>query len=373
MWKVAFDHLTEIDLQQLVDNAVPESRQLDYKQALWADTGDGHREYLRDLGAFANAQGGDLVVGMVEVEGTASELIGLYVTDPLGLQITLENRHRNRIEPPILGIRMRWIELANSRRVLVIRVPSSLSGPHRDRQDGHFFIRGETRKDQMGIHELRDAFVGADQLIDRLRRLHATAVDVPHRIELPFEISNDPAAIVSVMPLDVLRARRDLDVGIGQAVSPYWPGAIGRNFDLTLEGVILRVAGDPVRSFVLTHRQGRVDSFWTVGHDSTFMGKGSARFVFPDHFNAGLIDVVTATLARMQQYGVGGPWVIMTSLVGIAGAQLPMSVTTLEASVPTRRRIAHLPDVIGEQIDQAALLPVFKAFCRAFGRERPTV
>ena len=73
----------------------------------------------------------------------------------------------------------------------------------------------------------------------------------------------------------------------------------------------------------------------------------------------------------MDGLGVAGPWVVMTSLVRITGANLPTSRSTLEAGLPTRRKDAHLPDVIGERVDEASLLPVFKAFWRVFGRERP--
>ena len=371
MRNIDFDDLTEAHLQRMVEDAVPESRQLEYKLALWADTGDGHREYVRDLSSFANAQGGDLLVGMAEVGSIASNLFGIEVANLPKLQEALENRHRNRIEPPITGIRMRCVDLANGRQALVIRVPSSLSGPHRDRQDGHFFVRGETRKDQMGIHELRDAFVGSDQLIDRLRRLHAAAVDVMHRPELPFVISADPAAVISVMPLDVLRARRDLDLAYGNAVSAHWPGAAGRTWDLILEGLVLRVASDPVCSFALSHRQGRVDAFWTIGSKRPDHGQDDVLLVSLEKFEIGLRDIVKATQVQLGQHGVVGPWIIMTSLVGIAGARLPMSLATLETNPPVPRQTASLPDVIGEQIDEVFLLPVFKAFSRVFGRERP--
>ena len=104
---------------------MPEGRNLEYKRDLWAEAGKGHREYIRDLGAFANAGAGDLVLGLAERDGVAAELIGLDVADPQRLQTALENRHRNRIEPRIAGIRMRWIVLAIGRQTLVIRVPAA--------------------------------------------------------------------------------------------------------------------------------------------------------------------------------------------------------------------------------------------------------
>ena len=39
MRNIDLDDLTEADLQRLVNDAVPEGRQLEYKQALWAETG----------------------------------------------------------------------------------------------------------------------------------------------------------------------------------------------------------------------------------------------------------------------------------------------------------------------------------------------
>ena len=371
MRNIALDDLTEADLQQLVDDAVPEGRDLEYKRDLWADIGDGPREYIRDLGAFANAGGGDLIVGLAERDGVAADLIGLDVADPQGLQTALENRHRNRIEPRIAGIRMRWIVLANGRQTLVIRVPGSLSGPHRDRQDGHFFVRGETRKDQMGIDGLRDAFIGADQLIERLRRLHAAAVDVGSRPELPFTVSEDPAAVVSVMPLDVLRARRDLEITEGESVQAHVLGSSGANWNVILEGIVWNTVPEPTRSFAITHRQGRVDAFWTIGSDRIVHQPEAVRLSFPTDFERGLLSMVAAAQVRLRQYGVDGPWIVMTSLIGIAGVRLPASQSTMAASPPTRRRDAHLPDVLGERINDVILLPVFKAFHRVFGRVRP--
>lgn len=368
---IDINRLAESDLQGLIADGVPEGHQLEYKRELWPETGDGQKEYLNDLAAFANASGGDLVIGMAEKDSVATDLVGLDVVSPQALQTALENRSRNRIEPPVQGIRMRWIVLANGRQALVIRVPSSLSGPHRDRQSGHFFIRGETRKDQMGIHELRDAFFGSEHLTERLRQLHLKAVDIAHRPELPFDISPDPAAIVSVMPLDVLRARRELSLTVNDSVQAYLPVTGGLDWNLILEGVVWNTVPEPVQAFALTHRQGRVDAYWTLPNLLYGPGTVSRPIVSAAHFEDGLKWTIAAAQKKLGGLGVAGPWIVMTSLVGIAGANLPMSPATQEASPPTRRAAAHLPEVFGERVNECLLLPVFDAFWRVFGRERP--
>lgn len=303
LYEIQINLLAESDLQRLVADGVPEGHQVEYKRDLWPETGDGQKEYLNDLAAFANASGGDLIIGMAETDSIATDLVGLDIASPQALQAALENRSRNRLEPPVQGIRMRWIGLANDRQVLVIRVPSSLSGPHRDRQSGHFFIRGETRKDQMGIHELRDAFLGSEHLAERLRQLHLKAVEVAHRPELPFDISPDPAAVVSVMPLDVLRARRELSLTINDGVQAYLPVAGGCDWNIILEGVIWNARPGPVQAFALTHRPGRVDAYWTLPNALYGSGTVSRPIVSTTRFEDGLKWMIAAAQEKL------GGWV----------------------------------------------------------------
>lgn len=185
-------------------------------------------------------------------------------------------------------------------------------------------------------------------------------------------VSDDPVAVVSVMPLDVLRARRDLDLDYAQAVMFSVQILVAAIMISFWKGVIWRVASDPVSSLALSYRRGRLGAFWTIGSKRQDRGTNDVRLVFPDKFEAGVRDMVNAIRVRLRQHGVGGPWIVMTSLIGLAGSRLRMNVTTMETNPPVRRSTVPLPDIIGECINEAALLSVFKAFWRVFGRRRPT-
>jgi hypothetical protein len=54
------------DLRLLVDNRVPESFHLEFKQTAYGRAPDERREMLRDITALANADGGYLIIGMRE-------------------------------------------------------------------------------------------------------------------------------------------------------------------------------------------------------------------------------------------------------------------------------------------------------------------
>ena len=364
--EIDFDALAVDDLRRLVDNQVPESRMLEYKQDFWKADRDGTKEFLADIVAFANTQGGNLVVGIQETSGLPSVLGGVALADPDAKIQGLEAQLRDRVEPRINGIRIRWIEIGSGVGALILRIPSSLAGPHRDKVTGRFHARNNGGKYEIDVQELRDAFAGGEQLTARLRQLHMDTIEAPGTDKIGFALPKDPIAIASVIPVDVFRARRDLEITCENAVMSYWPRTASRNWDLVLEGIVWStlVQDGLIGSYAVTHRTGRVDGLWTIGGERQVGGGNPVLMVFAPSFERGLLDTVNATQTRLKLHGVDGPWVVQASLISIAG-------TRLAKSQPTIRRIVHLPEVIGQSITEADLLPIVRAFWRVYGLERP--
>ena len=71
------------DLQLLVSNKVQEGTQLDYKLTEPEKNDDGKKEFLKDVSAFANTNGGYLIYGVEEQEinkkktGFAERVVGI--------------------------------------------------------------------------------------------------------------------------------------------------------------------------------------------------------------------------------------------------------------------------------------------------------
>jgi predicted HTH transcriptional regulator len=55
--------VTETDLRQILESGVEEQKHLDYKAELYAKNDAGQKDFLIDVCAFANAEGGILLIG----------------------------------------------------------------------------------------------------------------------------------------------------------------------------------------------------------------------------------------------------------------------------------------------------------------------
>ena len=68
--------LASADLQALIDDAVSESSEIEFKERVGTND-EAKREFLADVSSFANAGGGDLLVGIRERKGIATSFTDL--------------------------------------------------------------------------------------------------------------------------------------------------------------------------------------------------------------------------------------------------------------------------------------------------------
>src|SRR2546421_9344316 len=99
--------IEESDLQMLVDNAVREGREVEYKEALIIQTEGQKQEFLNDVSSFANTTGGYLLYGIKESKADAGrpiEVCGLKDDNP-GKRIgDMENIIRTGLDPQLYGV-----------------------------------------------------------------------------------------------------------------------------------------------------------------------------------------------------------------------------------------------------------------------------
>ncbi|MDV3348326.1 ATP-binding protein [Leptothoe sp. LEGE 181152] len=126
------------DIQVLVDNEVPEGKQLDYKKKLPANSDGDKKEFLADIVSFANTSGGDIIYGVSETANdTNSDIEIAYQVSGLGAInfddeiLRLDNILRDGISPRIVGIQIRGIKTNEADpKVIIIRIPKSWNSPH---------------------------------------------------------------------------------------------------------------------------------------------------------------------------------------------------------------------------------------------------
>ncbi|MGH6970191.1 MAG: AlbA family DNA-binding domain-containing protein, partial [Caulobacteraceae bacterium] len=151
--------MTLSDVEALVTNAVAESRTLEFKAQLPGQKDEQKREFLYDVSALANTDGGDLIFGVEEAKGgVAKAVTGATLTEPLDATVRrLEQILASCVEPRLVGVRFRTFSLSKNTAVLLMRVPASFAAPHWARLGGthRFYRRSSNSKAEMDIHELR--------------------------------------------------------------------------------------------------------------------------------------------------------------------------------------------------------------------------
>jgi predicted HTH transcriptional regulator len=100
--------VTEIDLRTLLESGMEEHKHLDYKADLYPNNDAGQKDFLIDVCAFANAEGGILLIGVPELRDPvagqptgipdASKLEGIALTNPDSILLSYDSRVVSSVE-----------------------------------------------------------------------------------------------------------------------------------------------------------------------------------------------------------------------------------------------------------------------------------
>jgi hypothetical protein len=198
---VPFDEVTESSLRQLIADEVVESRTIEYKE-LVPDTRDGRKDFLADVSSFANAVGGDLVLGVRESGGRPVALVGLGNRDQIDDEKQrVENLLRDGIDPPLSLVQMKDVLLETGSFCLVLRIPRSWHPPHMVALNGRFYSRNSVGKYPLDVSELRQIFARNETTAERIRRFRAERLAKIVAAETPCPLKGTGRVVVHVIPL----------------------------------------------------------------------------------------------------------------------------------------------------------------------------
>ena len=148
----------------------PEGYALDFKREIDLRTDKGKFEIAADVTSFANDAGGDIFIGIDEESGVASAVVCFCenVADALDRQLAQSLQGRT---DPRVPFRTHPVRIGDGRVVLVVRVPRSGAAPHAVRHDDNlrFFGRNRTGKYPLNVAQIRERFLAAGSLEERLR------------------------------------------------------------------------------------------------------------------------------------------------------------------------------------------------------------
>ena len=160
------------DIAPFIELQEPESAALDYKLTL-TGTDREKAELAKDISAFANSQGGYLLIGIQEKSGRPVQVSGIEMTlGNVRVEDWVEQVLNSNISPKPQH-QIRWIQIPSSDKgVLVIRIPISPQAPHMvtTQGDNRFYRRYFKRHEFQALpaeeNEVRELFYRSLRVYD---------------------------------------------------------------------------------------------------------------------------------------------------------------------------------------------------------------
>ncbi len=208
--------LTEItlaDIRQLIDLSVLESMTIEYKEKLNINTDNDKKELLKDLSAFANEDGGDLIIGIKEDKGIPTEIIGVRINDIDAATGSLTNLILDGIEPRI-NFEIHYIQYNEQNYVLIFRITKNYNAPHRVilKNHGHFYGKTSSIVRAYNTAQLRDKFNNEPLLNDKINQFTKDRLIKIKDGKIPIHFARFGKACLHIVPSDAFTIGNPLDI-----------------------------------------------------------------------------------------------------------------------------------------------------------------
>jgi hypothetical protein len=362
--------ITEADLLGLISADVREGKQIEYKQRLDLDTADHKRKLLRAVASFANASGGDLIMGVRAEDGVAKEAIPIPNFNPDAESLRMRDLIRAHLDPPIFGVEFNDIPL-KSGCAFIVRVPRSWSGPHMVTYDGedHFYTRDENGCIRMNVPEIRAAFTMTESLAERIRRFRVERLATIRASELAVDVDPGPKYIIHVLPFQSFQHGFRCDFkDLYQNHAPQ-PLKCARGYTHThdIEGFYgyESVKDEASTGYSLVFRTGAIEIVQCI------VGGAAENRVIPNQFEADILRAYASSLNWLRMTKMEAPLVFACSVFDVQNFSLYFRHGDQPYHLrPIRHRDLIIPEVLVETLEmpgEQALRPICDAVWQACG------
>jgi len=377
------DMITEEDLQSLKDNSISEGKTIEYKQEFPGNSDSDKKEFLADVSSFANASGGDLIYGIIEDRETGfpKTVEGLVIDNVDQEILRLETMIRDGIEPRILGIHTKSVNLSNSKIALIIRVPKSWISPHRVSFKGHdkFYSRSTNGKYPLDVSELRVAFNLSETITERIRKFREDRISNIFADEIPVPFYDNPKIVLHLIPLISFNPAQSYDIdriaSNDEKMKPI--KCSGWSHKYNLDGLLTYSGGREGKShsYVQLFKNGIIEAVEGL----LLKRRNGDDFIPGRYYEEELIKSLPDYLSVLETLNVEPPIFIFLTLVGVKGYSMDVNLEIDPERFSTDevhtidRDILLLPEIVIQSYDVNAkdvLRPCFDSIWNACGFPR---
>lgn len=367
------EDITEDDLIALIDNQVREGRTIDYKRELPGGNDASKKEFLADVSSFANTSGGDLIFGMTEVEALPTAIIGLQSGDLDRERQRLESIMASGLEPRI-RYEVRDINCADGKRVLILRMDRSWSGPHRVvfQQSDRFWGRNSSGKYPLDVNELKAAFTLSSSVLERIRGFRTDRIIAISNNETPVPMNPGPKLAMHCIPIESFAGQPQYELIPFLRDHARLPalGSQGFNRRLNLEGLLVGDGGETYVGNTYTHlyRNGIIEV--VMGPTGLVFEKEGKKWIGSELYERNLLNYLPTCFRVFGEIEASGPVVVALTLTNARGFGMSNPMSYMETSFLIDRETLVLPEAIVQDLSVEPfeiLKPMFDLVWNACG------
>ena len=317
--------VTEHDLQRLIDAPVLEGDRIEYKVQLGLATDDAKKKFLASVASLANASGGDLIYGIEADAGRPIALRGLDSFNPDAESIRVRDLIRSGIAPPVATVETKVVPLTVGRDVFVIRVRKTWAGAHMVTYNGdnRFYIRHGGARRLMEAAEIRSAFVGTEQVVERVKKLRLDRISAILSDDTPCALKGRATLVLHIVPF------RAFDATFTPNFEPKplytslttlsGTGGLRHEFD----GIYALDSNypNPPHGYAFLFRNGMLEVL-----DASCLGaNGESRQIPSQWFEQELLRNIPNWLTALRSIGAEPPAVMMLTLLNVKGYRMAVN------------------------------------------------
>ncbi|WP_445665088.1 AlbA family DNA-binding domain-containing protein [Fodinibius sp. AD559] len=195
-----FDSLGEKEIRDFLNLGISEFYYLDYKQTLKYNS-HFKSEFLKDISAFANGYGGNLLFGIKEPQEGQSvddQIVG--IEDAEAVLSKFEKLAQVGLDPRIPGFKMKLITIEDNNPIMLAHIPPSITKPHmiiKGDKKGSFYKRGIESNQKMNTEQIKNSVITSfnveTEILDKLEKKESTFKD--------YDLSDQPTFFFQAIPL----------------------------------------------------------------------------------------------------------------------------------------------------------------------------
>jgi len=347
--------ITIDDFLILIDNSIPEGKTIEYKQDLKLVQDSDKKEFLYDVSSFANASGGDIIIGISENRetGLPEKVAGIVILN-LDEEIRkIENLIRDGIAPRLAGIEIRNYDINSDKMVLLIRIPRGWNSPHQVIFKGSdkFYTRSTNGKYKLDVFELRNAFLLSESVVQRLERFREDRIMKVIASETPVTLNPYAKIVLHLIPLSAFQSQERYDLtSISNSTIRLSPlGGGSREWRYNLEGVLSYVSAPPYQiadSFIQVFGNGIIETV-----NAKILEPYNGQLLIPAvhalNYEKEIIDAVKEYLGFQEKIKVQVPILVFITLINVKGYKIEASGrrSILYEDRKIDREIIHIPEI----------------------------